>query len=110
MINCKSPRMKMAQDFLTWIISSNVAKKCLTESNCAMYNITDPLIIENSLTRSAINYLQSENSFPPVFQGIKKSWSNSVYQQLIKQYLKSHSWTSTYFDNFDIYCIKKWIH
>lgn len=110
MINCKSPKMKMAQDFLTWIISSNVAKKCLLESNCAMYNTIDSSTVENSLTRSAIRYLQSENSFAPVFHGVKKSWANSVYQQLIKQYLKSPSWTSTYFDNFDIYCIKKWTY
>ena len=110
MINCKSSKTKMAQDFLTWVISSNVARKCLLESNCAMYNTIDPSTIENSLTRSAVNYLQSENSFAPVFQGIKKSWTNSVYQQLIKQYLKSSSWTSTYYDNFDMYCIKKWTY
>lgn len=110
MINCKSSKMKMAQDFLTWVISSNVAKKCLLESHCAMYNTTDPSTIENSLTRSAVNYLQSENSFAPVFQGIKKSWANSVYLQLIKQYLRFSSWTSTYYNNFDIYCVKKWIN
>ena len=111
MINAKSSKSKLAQDFLTWLVSSPSAKKCLLESaNCVLYNVKDPDSVENSLTRSTLNYLQSDNVLPPVFQGIKKSWINSVYQQLNKKYLIVSNWSPSYFDNFDSYCLKKWMY
>ena len=109
-VNVKSPKSKFAQDFLTWLVSSPSAKKYLLESSCALYNVKDPGTVENSLTSSALNYLQSDNILAPIFQGIKKSWINAVSQQLAKQYLVTSSWNSSQFDSFDAYCIKKWLY
>ncbi|MBO6127089.1 MAG: extracellular solute-binding protein [Clostridia bacterium] len=109
MINAKSQKSKMAQDFLTWIISSPVARKLfLEEANCVSYDTRDPGIIENTLSRSVISYLQSENALMPVFMGIKKIWLSSVSQQLIKKYFNTNIWNNSYYNNFDNYCIKKW--
>ena len=111
MVNAKSPKAKMAQDFLTWIVSSPVAKKYLLEdAGCVSYDIQDPNTIENTLSRSAINYLQTENVLAPVFQGAKKTWLNSMYQYLTKKYLTVNNWSSVYFNNFDDFCIKKWLY
>ena len=111
MVNAKSPKAKMAQDFLTWIVSSPVAKKYLLEdAGCVSYDIQDPNTIENTLSRSAINYLQTENVLAPVFQGAKKTWLNSIYQHLTKKYLTVNNWSSVYFSNFDDFCIKKWLY
>ena len=109
MINAKSSKSKIAQDFLTWIVSSPVARKILLEEvNCVSYDIRDSGTIENTLSRSVINYLQSENVLMPVFQGIKKNWLNSVTQNLIKKYFNTSIWNNNYYNNFDAYCIKKW--
>lgn len=109
MINAKSSKPKMAQDFLTWVMSSPVARKLLLEeAGCVSYDIRDTGTIQNTLSRSAVNYLQSENAIIPVFQGIKKSWLNSVSQQLIKRYFNTSNWNSYYYSNFDTYCRKKW--
>ena len=109
MINAKSSKLKMAQDFLTWIISSPVARKLLLEeANCAFYDSRDPGTIENTLSRASVNYLQSENAIMPVFQGIKKTWLNLISQQLIKRYFNTNVWGKLYYDSFDNFCIKKW--
>lgn len=109
MINAKSSKSKIAQDFLTWIVSAPVARKILLEeANFVSYDIRDSSTIENTLSRSVINYLQSENVLMPVFQGIKKNWLNSVTQNLIKKYFNTNIWNNYYYDNFDTYCIKKW--
>ena len=109
MINAKSSKSKMAQDFLTWVISSPIARKLLLEeANCAFYDSRDPGTIENMLSRASVNYLQSENAIMPVFQGIKKTWLNLISQQLIKKYFNTNIWSKLYYDNFENFCIKKW--
>lgn len=111
MVNAKSSKSKMAQDFLTWIASSPIAKKYLLEdAGCVSYDVQDPNIIDNTLSRSAINYLQNNNAIAPVFQGAKKTWLNSIYQQLTKKYLTMSNWSSVHFSNFDDFCIKKWMY
>ena len=109
MINAKSSKSKMAQDFLTWFVSSPVARKYLLEdAGCVSYDVREVDSIENTLLRSAVNYLQSGNSLAPVFQGIKKSWLNSISQQLMRKYFPSNSWSVSHYNNFDSFCIKKW--
>jgi len=111
LINAKSEKKKMAQDFLTWLITSSTAQKHLIEKmNFVSYNLRDVGVLENSLSRSTFMYLQSDSVFFPVFQGAKKNWNNLVSKRLIDNYLSAKTWTENDYKNFDSYCIRRWTY
>ena len=108
-INSKSEKLKIAQDFLTWLISSPTAQKYLIQDlNFVLYNTIDSGTIANSLGRSSFNYFQCDSVIEPIFQVTKTSWMNNVTQFLTKKYLSSRQWNERYYKTFEDYCIKKW--
>ena len=109
-INNKSSKMKIAQDFLTWFISSSVSQKLLVEGlGFIPYNF-EPGNIENSLGRSLLTYFQSGNILNPVFQGANKNWINDISQYFKKIYLPLKNWNENYYKTFENYCIKRWVN
>ena len=109
-INNKSPKMKIVQDFLTWLISSPVSQKLLVEGlGFIPYNF-EPGNIENSLGRSSLTYFQSGNVLNPVFQGANKNWINDISQYFRKIYLPLKSWNEKYYTAFENYCMKRWVN
>ena len=108
-INSKSEKLKIAQDFLTWLISSPSAQKYLIQDlKFILYNTIDSGTIENSLGRSTLNYFQCDSILEPIFQITKTSWMNNISQFLTKKYLSSRQWNDRYYKSFEDYCIKKW--
>ena len=108
-INSKSEKLKMAQDFLTWLMSSPLAQKYLIQDlNLIPYNTLDSGIIDNPLGRSSLNYFQCESTLEPIFQVTKNSWLNTISQFFIKKYLTQKQWNDRHYKTFEDYCIKKW--
>ena len=108
-INSKSEKLKIAQDFLTWLISSPTPQKYLIENlNFVPYNVYDMETIENPLGRSTLTYFQCNNVLEPIFQGANNNWISTISQYLQRIYLPLRKWHESYYKSFENYCIKRW--
>lgn len=109
-INNKSPKINIAQDFLTWLVSSPVPSKLLAEKLGFIPYDYEAENIENSLGRSSLTYFRSGSILNPVFQGANKNWINDISQYFKKIYLPLKSWNENYYKTFENYCIKRWVN
>jgi hypothetical protein len=110
MINANSEKLKIAQDFLTWLKTSPVAAKHLVEDfNFIPYDLDDISAIDNSLSRSAFSFLRSNHAISPVFLGAHEQWSNKVINCIKKNFLADPIWKETQYGDFADFCLNNWI-
>lgn len=111
-INAKSndKEKKAAQDFLTWIQTSDLAQKyIISEFGFTPYNIKETSVIDNPLSRSMIEYLKEGNTLPDVAAGMPDGWCEKVIgKNLIEQYLTKIVWSQNDYKKISDYMVYKW--
>lgn len=111
-INAKSSEKerKLAQDFLTWIKTSELGEKYLIqEFGYVPYDIKDSNVIDNPLSRDMINYLTENHTLPGVYYGTPESWGDSyVGKYIVEQYYTKLSWSYSDYEKISEYAISKW--
>ena len=111
-INAKSSdkEKKAAQDFLTWLQTSDTAQKyIISEFGFTPYDIKETSVIDNPLSRSMITYLNEGNTLPNVAAGMPKDWcENVIGKNLIEQYLTKIIWSENDYKKISDYMIYKW--
>ena len=95
-INAKSSdnERKLAQDFLTWLKTSELGKKYLIqEFSYVPYDIQDSNVIDNPLSRDMITYLEEKHTLPAVYDGTPEGWGNTyIGKYMVEQYYTKASW------------------
>lgn len=111
-INAKSSdkSKKAAQDFLTWMQTSELAQKyIISEFGFTPYDIKESSVIENALSRSMVEYLSEELVLPAVYFGAPSGWGEQVFgKYVIDQFLNKSVWTEDSYSKISEYAIKKW--
>jgi ABC-type glycerol-3-phosphate transport system substrate-binding protein len=108
-INAKTEHSKMAQDFIIWLFTSPVAQKILIENlKFVPYNCNDISSIENSLSRSVMQYVSTSSTLPAIFTGVEEAWKTVINQRILKFYLAKNVWDSEDYKNFANFCARKW--
>lgn len=101
---------KVAQDFLVWYASSDLAKKYIvSEFGYVPYNIDDGSILDNPLERSMIDYIKENKFLPPVFSGAPKSWPDDIMgKYVVNSLLNKSYWNYEDYENTSKYAIDEW--
>lgn len=111
-INAKSSdaEKKKAQDFLTWVKTSDLASKyVISDFGFTPYDIKESSAIDNPFARSMVEYLSAGRILPPAFQGAPSSWCNDTLgKYLIEQYFTKASWGYDDYQKIADYGVKKW--
>lgn len=111
-INAKSSdkEKKAAQDFLTWVQTSDLAQKyIISEFGFTPYDIKESSVIDNPLSRSMIEYLNEGNTLPDVTSGMPDGWCENVFgKNIIDQYLTKISWSKNDYKKISDYGVYKW--
>lgn len=107
--NSSSEEKKAAQDFLTWVQTSEVAKKyIISEFEFTPYDAKETGTIDNAFSRSLIEYMAEGRILPPVFQGTPNGWNNMVGQYMIEQFFTKSDWSYEDHEKIAGYLILKW--
>ena len=111
-INAKSSdkEKKAAQDFLTWVQTSDVAQKyIISEFGFTPYDIKEVSVVENPLSRSMIEYLNEGNILPNVVSGMPDGFCENILgKHLIEQYLTKIVWSQNDYKKISDYAVSKW--
>jgi raffinose/stachyose/melibiose transport system substrate-binding protein len=108
--NSSSTEKKKAQDFLTWVKTSDLASKyVISDFGFTPYDITESSVIDNPLSRSMVDYISSGHILPPAFQGAPVSWCNDTMgKYLIEQFFTKASWSYSDYQTIADYGVKEW--
>ena len=111
-INAKSPETekKSAQDFLTWLQTSDLAKKyIISEFGFTPYNTKEPSVIDNPFSRSMLEYISENHTLPGVFQGVPETWCENIMgKYLVEQFLSKANWGQSDYEKIAEHGIAKW--
>lgn len=111
-INAKSSdsEKKKAQDFLTWMMTSELAQKyVISDFGFTPFNIKESSVIDNPFSRSMIEYLSEKRIVPAAFLGAPEKWcGETLGKYLIEQYFTKAAWSYDDYSNIADYGIKKW--
>lgn len=92
--NSSPKEKKAAQDFLTWVQTSDVAKRyIISEFELTPYDSKEGGAIDNAFSRSLIEYMTEGRILPPVFEGTPNNWNNSSSQYIIEQFFTKGIWS-----------------
>ncbi len=111
-INAKSSdtEKKKAQDFLTWVKTSDLAQKyVIPEFGFTPYDIKESSVIDNPLARSMIDYVSEGRILPGAFQGAPNSWCNDTMgKYIVEQFFTKANWSYEDYQKIADYGVKKW--
>lgn len=111
-INAKSSdkEKKAAQNFLTWIQTSELAQKyIISEFGFTPYDIKDNSVIDNPLSRSMIEYLKEGNTLPDITGGMPDGFCENILgKNLIEQYLTKINWSENDYKKISDFITSKW--
>ncbi len=100
---------KDAQDFLTWVQTSELAKKYIvSDFGFTPYDIKESSVIDNALSRSLVEYITENRYLPPVSQGAPSPWNNILGKYIIEQFLNKGVWSYEDYEKISNYGILKW--
>ncbi len=110
-INAKSPEreQKLAQDFLVWLKTSELAAQyIIPDFNFVPYDIKESSVIDNSLSRSMIEYMSSNRTLPGVFYGAPQTWAENLSKLLAEQFFTKVNWSYADYEKIADHGIKTW--
>lgn len=111
-INAKSSdkEKKAAQDFLTWIQTSELAKKhIVSKFGFTPYDMTSNESIDNPLSRSMLEYIKENHILPCAYLGAPQSWcEENLGKYLLDGYLSKINWSQNDYNDIAEYAINKW--
>lgn len=107
--NSSSEAKKAAQDFLTWVQTSEAAKRyIISEFEFTPYDAKEGGTIDNAFARSLIEYMAEGKILPPVFQGTPGGWSNMSAKYIIEQFYTKTDWSYEDHEKIASYLMLKW--
>ncbi len=107
--NSSAKEKKAAQDFLTWVQTSDVAKRyIISEFELTPYDSKEGVAIENALSRSLIEYMTESRILPPVFQGAPSTWDDVSSKYIIEQFFTKGTWSYEDHEKIAGYLMLKW--
>jgi hypothetical protein len=101
-INSKSDpkQQKLAQDFLVWFKTSELAQKyIMQEFKFIPYDIKESTAIDNQLSRKMVEYVSSKQFLPAVCNGLPESAVEEIGKHLIDKYYILPDW---YLDEYEL--------
>ena len=111
-INAKTSEkeQQLAQDFLVWLETSELAEKyVMQEFGYIPYYIKESSAIDNTISRSIIEYLSSEKILSQPCDGAPDKWcDDTVAKHIIEQYFTKQIWSYSDYEEIANYAIKKW--
>ncbi|MGN1043331.1 MAG: extracellular solute-binding protein [Acutalibacteraceae bacterium] len=111
-INAKSSdkEKKAAQDFLTWVQTSELAKKyTVSKFGFTPYDINSSESIDNPLSRSMLEYIKEDHILPCAYLGAPESWcEENLGKHLIDEYLSKMTWGQSDYTAIANYAVDKW--
>lgn len=111
-INAKSTETerKTAQSFLTWLSTSDLAKKyVVSEFGYVPHDVEDSSVIDNPLSRSMLDYISENKVLPAAFAGAPEDWcEETVGKYLIEQYFTKVAWSDDDYTKIANYMMEKW--
>lgn len=107
--NSSSEAKKAAQDFLTWIQTSETARKyIISKFEFTPYDAKESGTIDNAFSRSLVEYMAENKILPPVFQGTPNDWNNTAAEYVIEQFYTKGDWSYEDHEKIADYFILKW--
>lgn len=107
--NSSMEEKKAAQDFLTWVQTSDAAKKYIvSEFEFTPYDAKEGGSIDNAFSRSLVEYMAEGRILPPVFQGTPTGWNNMAGQYIIEQFFTKANWSYEDHEKIAGYLMLKW--
>lgn len=107
--NSSAEAKKAAQDFLTWVQTSELAKKyIISEFELTPYDTKEADAIDNAFSRSLIEYMAEGRVLPPVCQGAPNGWCDLAGRYIIEQYFTKASWSYEDMEKIAGYLMLKW--
>lgn len=99
-----------AQDFLTWIRTSELAQKyVIPKFGFTPYDIKDSSVVDNPLSRSLLEYISEGKIISGAFLGAPEKWCNDgMGRYLIERYFTKSSWNYDDYESIADYGIEKW--
>ena len=111
-VNAKSgeSEKKKAQDFLTWVRTSDLAQKyTVPKFGFTPYDIKETSVLDNPLSRSLVGYISEGKILPGAFLGMPEKWGNDgLGKYLIEQYLTKSEWNYQDYEKISDYAVEKW--
>lgn len=111
-INAKSGEneKKKAQDFLTWIQTSDLAQKyVIPKFGYTPYDLKNTEVLDNPLSRSLVGYISEGKILPCAFMGAPEKWGgDGIGKYLIEQYFTKAVWDYQDYEKIADYGVEKW--
>ena len=111
-INAKSgeSEKKKAQDFLTWIQTSDLAQKyVIPKFGYTPYDLKNTEVLDNPLSRSLVEYISEGKILPCAFMGAPEKWGEEgIGKYLIEQYFTKAVWDYQDYEKIADYGVEKW--
>lgn len=100
---------KLAQDFLTWYETSEIAEKYKIENfRYVPWSIKNATVIDNPISRSMIEYLSGGNFFPNIVDGAPEGFLQKSLETLRTQYLTKTAWNFADYEKISELMINIW--
>ena len=111
-INAKSSdtEKKVAQDFLVWLKTSDLAEKYLiSEFGYVPYDLKNGTILDNPLERSMVEYVSEKNYVPNISMGLPNSLTqNDLGKYIIEKLFTKPSWSLMDYEELADFAVNKW--
>jgi raffinose/stachyose/melibiose transport system substrate-binding protein len=112
-INAKASEQEQieAQKFLVWLCKSELAYKYVAqEFRYIPFDTTEPdSTIDNSLSKSMIDYFSAAHVLPGAFRGTPKGWIEDKFAKyIVDNYLSLSEWSYNDYQKIADYGIKSW--
>ena len=107
--NASDDELKKAQDFLTWIHTSDLAQKyVISNFGFAPYDVEHISVIDNPLSRAVLEYVNDKKILPAVYRGTPNSWCENIGKYLSEKYLSKSDWSNETYKEIADYGVDKW--
>ncbi len=107
--NSSAEAKKAAQDFLTWVQTSEIAKKYeISEFEFTPFDTKEGDAIDNAFSRSLIEYIAEGRILPPVYQGAPGGWCELSGKYIVEQFFTKASWSYEDLEKISSYLMLKW--
>lgn len=111
-INAKSSdkEKKAAQDFLTWVQTSELAKKYIVPKfGFTPYDMISSESVDNPLSRSMLEYVKEGHVLPCAYLGAPEAWcEENLGKYLLDEYLSKINWGQEDYNKIAEYAVNKW--
>lgn len=101
---------KLAQDFLVWLNTSEVAQKFVIDKfGFIPYNAKEDLVLEYSINNSILDYLRNNKTLAAVYHGAPESWSkDTVSMEIMERLLIKKVWSDNDIENLSNWAVQKY--